>query len=116
MRIRNAQNMAESCHFFPAENAGNRRFSSFSFDFFLIILVLFLSDSHHQVGPFSTLLVLIFGTKVQNGNAQKMTESDFVKTFFLAENAGNMLGKPVFGHFLEIAPLVFSYFLLKDAY
>ena len=62
MRIRNAQNMAEPCHFFPAENAGNMTeitaFAVFHLTFFLIFVVLYLSDSHHQVGPFSTLLVL----------------------------------------------------------
>ena len=39
----------------------------------------------------------------------------FSKTFFPAENAGNMPEKPVFWHFLEIVPLVFSDFLHKDA-
>ena len=40
----------------------------------------------------------------------------FEKHFFPAENAGNMPEKPVFRHFLEISSLVFSEFLLKDAY
>ena len=44
-----------------------------------------------------------FCTLIRNGNAQKVTEPDFVKTFFPAENAGNMRGKPAFGHFLEIS-------------
>ena len=40
----------------------------------------------------------------------------FEKRIFPAENAGNMPEKPVFWHFLEIPSLVFSDFLLKDAY
>ena len=44
-------------------------------------------------------LVLIFGTKVQNGNTQKVTEHDFQKKNFPAENAGNMPEKPVFKAF-----------------
>ena len=40
----------------------------------------------------------------------------FEKHFFPAENAGNIPEKPVLGHFLKILPLVFSDFLLKDAY
>ena len=43
-----------------------------------------------------------------------MTEPDFRKTFFPAENAGNMLENPVFGHFLEISSLVFPDFLHKN--
>ena len=35
-------------------------FQFFHLTFFLIILVLFLSDFHHQVGPFSTLLVSLY--------------------------------------------------------
>ena len=41
---------------------------------------------------------------------------DSIKHFFPAENAGNMAEKMVFWHFLEISLLVFSGFLLKDAY
>ena len=51
MRIRNAQNMAESYHFFllkVLEICRKSPLLQFSFDFFLIFLVLFLSDSHHQ--------------------------------------------------------------------
>ena len=44
---------------------------------------------------------LIFGTKMQNGNAQNVTEPDFRKRFFPVENAGNMPEKTVFGLFLE---------------
>ena len=81
--------MAESCHFFPAENAGNiteiTAFAVFHLTFFLIFVVLYLSDSHHQVGPFSTLLVwdflkisslffLIFCSKMRIRNAQNMAE------------------------------------------
>ena len=40
----------------------------------------------------------------------------FEKHFFPAENAGNIPEKPVFWHFIEILPLVFSDFLHKDAY
>ena len=40
----------------------------------------------------------------------------FDKKFFPAENAGKIPEKPVFGHFLKILPLVFSDFLLKDAF
>ena len=57
-----------------------------------------------------------FGTLMQNGNFQNVMEPDFRKTFFPVENAGNMPEKPVFWHFLEISSLVFSDFLLKDAY
>ena len=47
---------------------------------------------------------------MQNGNAQKVTEPDFQKNNFPAENAVNMPEKPVFRHFLEISSLVFSDF------
>ena len=48
--------------FFPLKMPEIAVFAVFHFHlqflhFFLIFLVLFLSDSHHQVGPFSTLLV-----------------------------------------------------------
>ena len=36
-----------------------------------------------------------------------MRETDFRKTFFGAENAGNMPEKPIFWHFLEISSFVF---------
>ena len=47
----------------------------------------------------------------------KIRQSPIVKKrIFPAENAGNMPENPVFWHFLEISSLVFSDFLLKDAY
>ena len=42
-----------------------------------------------------------------------MTEPDFRKTYFPAENAGNMPEKPVFWHFLEISSLVFCIFFAQ---
>ena len=45
-----------------------------------------------------------------------MTEPDFRKTFFPAENAGNMPEKPVFWHFLEISSLISSDLLHKNAF
>ena len=53
---------------------------------------------------------------MQNGNAQKVTEPDFQKKNFPAENAGNMPEKPVFWHFLEISSLIFPDIVQKDAY
>ena len=53
---------------------------------------------------------------MQNSNAQNVTEPDFRKKSFPAENTENMPEKPVFWHFLEISSLVFSNFLHKDAY
>ena len=57
-----------------------------------------------------------FCTMMQNGDIQKVTEPDFGKKNFPAENAGNMPEKPVFWHLFEISSLVFSDFLHKDAY
>ena len=123
---------------------GNRNFCRFSSDFFLIFLCLFtqtlsitMSTNWFMLPELSknppnsrfspekwrfwnftscTLYFFIeFCTLIRNGNAQKVTEPDFVKTFFLSENARNMPGKLAFGHFLEISLLVFSHFLLKDA-
>ena len=57
---------------------------------------------------FTFYFFIKFCTLIRNGNAQKVTEPDFVKTFFPAENARNIRGKPTFGHFLEISS--FHYF------
>ena len=69
MHIRIAPNMAESNFseiFFPVKNTGNipeiAVFADFHRTFSLYSVVLFLSDSHHLVGPFSTLLVSIYLT------------------------------------------------------
>ena len=43
-------------------------------------------------------------------------EPDFRKNDFPAEDAGNMPENPVFGIFSRFYHLVFSDFLLKDAY
>ena len=42
-----------------------------------------------------------------------MTEPDFRKTFFSAENTGNMPEKPVFWHFPEISLFVFLVFFAQ---
>ena len=56
---------------------------------------------------------LIFGTKVQNGNAQKMMKPDFKKKNWA--NLGQKLPENrVFGALSKIASLVFSDFWQKD--
>ena len=57
---------------------------------------------------------MAFGTKVQNGNARKVTEPDFQKKIFWA-NLGQKLPKNrVFWTLCKIASLVFSDFWQKD--
>ena len=46
-----------------------------------------------------TSFFLIFGIKMQNGNAQNVTEPDFLKKIFPAEKAGNMLEIAVYADF-----------------
>ena len=43
-----------------------------------------------------------------------MRENDFRKTFFSAENAGNIPEKPVFWHFLEILSLALTDFCSRN--
>ena len=50
---------------------------------------------------------------MQNGNAQNVTEPDFRKNSFPAENAENMPEKPVFWQFLEISSFFFLIFCSK---
>ena len=57
-----------------------------------------------------------FRTLTQNDYVQNVTEPDFFKKNFPAENAGNMPEKPVFWHFLEVLLLVFSDFLHQDVH
>ena len=83
MRIRNAQNMVESCHFFPVENAENRCFCSFSFDFFLIFRV--QTDPGKPGKPGKCRLL----EKIQ-GKSGKLREF-FFKLWITQGNSGNFI-------------------------
>ena len=61
-----------------------------------------------------SLVFLIFGTKVQNGNAQNVTEPDFRKKFFLGKFGPKLPKNRVFWTLCKIASLVFSDFWQKN--
>ena len=54
--------------------------------------------------------LLIFDTKMQNSNAQNVSEPDFRKKFITGRKCLKYAGKASFWHFLEISSLVFSDF------
>ena len=85
-------------NFFPAENAGNMPEIAVCADFHRAFSLQFVVFSHKNI---------------INNNAHHKAWFIFQKTYFPAENAGNMPEKPVFWHFLEISPLVFFYFFAQ---
>ena len=84
--------------FFPAENTGNMPEKPVSWHFLEI----------------SSLVFLIFCTKMCISNAHNMAESDFWEKFFPAENAGNMPEIAVFADFhWTFFPYISLFFHLK---
>ena len=60
------------------------------------------------------MFFLIFGMKVQNGNAQNVTEPDFRKKKFWANLGPKVPKNRVFWTFFKICSLVFPDFLYED--